>query len=184
MKSNPDRPIPKANTGSAILNWLADTSTALVHLERRFDPLFRPATLPDGWQRKASDHAMGSHIADALGRQRVTVFYKAAFYDRKAHMSLVSLDWYVTCSVEYDGGPVILDGEWATREAVAAVMERQRDQLLAEAAEFRGFAAGDNPRRDAANRAGCAEIAGQKTATAQKYADALAAMASQETTAP
>ena len=40
---NPDRPIPKANTGSAILNWLSDASTALVHLERRFDPFFRPA---------------------------------------------------------------------------------------------------------------------------------------------
>lgn len=43
MKSNPDRPIPKANTGSAFLNWLADASTSLVHVERRFDPLFRPA---------------------------------------------------------------------------------------------------------------------------------------------
>ena len=40
---NPDRPIPKANTGSAFLNWLANTSTTLVHLERRFDPWFRPA---------------------------------------------------------------------------------------------------------------------------------------------
>jgi hypothetical protein len=40
---NSDRPVPKANTGSRFLNWLADTSTALVHLERRFDPLFRPA---------------------------------------------------------------------------------------------------------------------------------------------
>ena len=40
---NPDRPIPKADTGSGFLNWLADTSTALVHLERRFDPLLRPA---------------------------------------------------------------------------------------------------------------------------------------------
>ena len=35
--------MPKANTGSVFLNWLADTSTALVHLERRFDPFFRPA---------------------------------------------------------------------------------------------------------------------------------------------
>ncbi len=43
MISNPDRPIPKANTGSALLNWLANTSTSLVHLERRFDPFFRPA---------------------------------------------------------------------------------------------------------------------------------------------
>ena len=42
IESNPDRPVPRANTGSAILNWFADTSTALVHLERRFDPFFRP----------------------------------------------------------------------------------------------------------------------------------------------
>ncbi len=43
IQSNPDRPIPKSNTGSAILNWMSDASTALVHLERRFDPFFRPA---------------------------------------------------------------------------------------------------------------------------------------------
>ena len=40
--SNPDRPIPKTNTGSALLNWLGDASISLVHLERRFDPFFRP----------------------------------------------------------------------------------------------------------------------------------------------
>jgi hypothetical protein len=43
LSSNPDRPIPRANTGSAFLNWLADTSTSVVHLERRFDPFIRPA---------------------------------------------------------------------------------------------------------------------------------------------
>ena len=42
IQSNPDRPIPKANTGSAFLNWLSDASTVLVHLERRFDPFVRP----------------------------------------------------------------------------------------------------------------------------------------------
>ena len=41
--SNPDRPLPKANTGSAIRNWLSDASTSFVHFERRFDPFFRPA---------------------------------------------------------------------------------------------------------------------------------------------
>jgi hypothetical protein len=40
---NPDRPIPKANTGSTLLNWLVEASTAAMHLERRFDPFFRPA---------------------------------------------------------------------------------------------------------------------------------------------
>lgn len=43
MPFNPDRPLPAANTGSAFLNWLANTSMAFVHLERRFDPFFRPA---------------------------------------------------------------------------------------------------------------------------------------------
>src|SRR5262245_48572363 len=40
---NPDQPIPPPNTGWVLLNWLASASTFLVHLERRFDPLFRPA---------------------------------------------------------------------------------------------------------------------------------------------
>jgi hypothetical protein len=41
--SNVSRPMPRADTGSALLNWLSDTSTFLLHLERRFDPFFRPA---------------------------------------------------------------------------------------------------------------------------------------------
>jgi len=43
MNSNVSRPVPRANTVSAFLNWLADASLCLVHLERRFDPFFRPA---------------------------------------------------------------------------------------------------------------------------------------------
>lgn len=42
-QANPDRAVPKADTGSALLNWLSDTSTTLLHLERRFDPFIRPA---------------------------------------------------------------------------------------------------------------------------------------------
>jgi hypothetical protein len=43
MNSNVSRPVPRANTGSVFLNWLANTSISVVHLERRFDPFFRPA---------------------------------------------------------------------------------------------------------------------------------------------
>ncbi|HKE41084.1 MAG TPA: catalase family protein [Casimicrobiaceae bacterium] len=35
--------MPRANTGSALLNWIADASIAVTHFERRFDPFFRPA---------------------------------------------------------------------------------------------------------------------------------------------
>jgi hypothetical protein len=53
------------------------------------DPLFIAATLPDGWEKRGSDHDMWSYIYDADGNQRVAVFYKAAFYDRKAAMHIV-----------------------------------------------------------------------------------------------
>jgi len=35
--------LPPADTGVRLLNWFADTATFIVHLERRFDPFFRPA---------------------------------------------------------------------------------------------------------------------------------------------
>jgi hypothetical protein len=41
--SNASRPQPRADTGSAFLDWLSDTFTFLLHIERRFDPLVRPA---------------------------------------------------------------------------------------------------------------------------------------------
>ncbi len=56
--------------------------------EVKGDPLFRHATLPEGWKREASDHDMWSYIVDENGVRRVSIFYKAAFYDRGAHMSL------------------------------------------------------------------------------------------------
>jgi hypothetical protein len=43
LTANPDLPIPKANTGSALLNCIANLSARLVQFERRFDPFFRPA---------------------------------------------------------------------------------------------------------------------------------------------
>lgn len=53
------------------------------------DSLFQHATLPVGWTRKATDHAMWSDIVDERGLRRVGIFYKAAFYDRAAHMYVV-----------------------------------------------------------------------------------------------
>ena len=43
MNSNTSRPVPHADTGSAMKNWLSDTLLALIQLERRFDPFIRPA---------------------------------------------------------------------------------------------------------------------------------------------
>lgn len=56
------------------------------------DPLFRRATLPPGWSREGSEHAMWSYLLDEQGRRRCSIFYKAAFYDRDAFLSIKPLD--------------------------------------------------------------------------------------------
>jgi hypothetical protein len=48
------------------------------------DDLFVQVTPPEGWNLRASDHAMWSYVHDAQGVQRASIFYKAAFYDRRA----------------------------------------------------------------------------------------------------
>ena len=48
--------------------------------------LFIAAELPEGWEKKATDHSMHSDLVDQHGRKRAGIFYKAAFYDRSAHM--------------------------------------------------------------------------------------------------
>jgi len=43
LGSMTSRPVPPADTGSVILNWISDLSMRLVQLERRIDPWVRPA---------------------------------------------------------------------------------------------------------------------------------------------
>lgn len=54
------------------------------------DPIFRPVELPEGWQKVPTDHSMHSNLIDDKGRVRAEIFYKAAFYDRQAHISIKS----------------------------------------------------------------------------------------------
>ncbi len=53
------------------------------------DDLFIEAQLPKGWRKVATNHAMWSKLLDEQGRERASIFYKAAFYDRDAHISLM-----------------------------------------------------------------------------------------------
>jgi hypothetical protein len=52
------------------------------------DPLFREATLPKGWKKVGTDHSMWSKIVDETGKERCSIFYKAAFYDRSAFITI------------------------------------------------------------------------------------------------
>lgn len=57
------------------------------------DPLFRQVQLPEGWTKEGTDHSMCSTVNDERGIERVSVFYKAAFYDRSAHMTLSNVGY-------------------------------------------------------------------------------------------
>jgi len=85
------------------------------------DDLFREVRLPAGWRREGSGHSMWSYIVDERGLQRVAVFYKAAFYDRRAHMVLVNPGAAAVTDVVYGDGPVALPRGWD----VFTVDERQ-----------------------------------------------------------
>jgi hypothetical protein len=50
------------------------------------DPLFSDVVLPAGWRKQATSHAMWSDLLDEKGWKRAAIFYKAAFYDRSAHI--------------------------------------------------------------------------------------------------
>jgi hypothetical protein len=52
------------------------------------DPLFQYVELPLGWKKVPTDHSMWSNLVDDKGRVRAMIFYKAAFYDRDAHLSI------------------------------------------------------------------------------------------------
>ncbi|MEU6614458.1 hypothetical protein [Streptomyces parvus] len=82
------------------------------------DPLFAPATLPDGWTRQAADHDMWSYLLDEHGRRRASIFYKAAFYDRSAFIRLDAVSSYLWDHV-HNETPLITDDTWATPAAIA-----------------------------------------------------------------
>ena len=52
-----------------------------------FDDLFVMVQLPAGWRIVATEHSMWSDLVDDTGTRRARLFYKAAYYDRRAFMS-------------------------------------------------------------------------------------------------
>lgn len=54
------------------------------------DDLFVYVTLPEGWTKSGTSHSMHSDLLDDKGRKRAGIFYKAAFYDRRADLHIVS----------------------------------------------------------------------------------------------
>lgn len=92
------------------------------------DPMFRPVTLPDGWRKERTDHSMWSKVVDQHGRPRLTVFYKAAFYDRDAFINVNTVHGYAHDVM--NGAPLVFDDEWATADVVRSAVEKIRADLV------------------------------------------------------
>lgn len=87
------------------------------------DEIFTNVALPEGWTIRPRDHAMHSDLVDERGRARASIFYKAAFYDRRASMNaLTRFSIRLDYTEKYDA-PVqagVFDGE--TRIHTTAVL--------------------------------------------------------------
>ena len=106
------------------------------------DDLFVECVLPLGWTKKAGEWDTHNDLLDEKGRVRAFIFFKAAFYDRQAHMSLrgrFKVDLYQAgrddahrIAAVTDSGKVLLVlGEWrrSDPEASDAYLEQGRAWL-------------------------------------------------------
>jgi hypothetical protein len=108
------------------------------------DPMFIYVTLPDGWVKTTSpgNDSRWTELHDEKGRKRAMMFYKAAFYDRSAHLSITrrfdmrqdydcgnNVVYYVT-----DGGKVIFTtAEYPFTEKFSDEYYAQGDKASTEA---------------------------------------------------
>lgn len=83
-----------------------------------FDRFFVNVTAPAGWTTRPTDHSMHSYILDDQGRQRGSIFYKAAFYDERADFSL---------QTRYQGG-----GDYRGKDRYSAAKDTATGAVLHE----------------------------------------------------
>jgi hypothetical protein len=93
------------------------------------DDLFVNATLPAGWTKKATDHAMHTDILDERGVARVSIGYKAAFYDRWANAHITNVGSQVAMHAIYGDGDVALPETWSV------LTEAERSEAISRASE-------------------------------------------------
>ena len=87
-----------------------------IKVGEKSDDLFVYVQLPEGWKLKSTDHSMWNKLVDAQDRERGSIFYKAAFYDREAFFNLNRRYSYETYTpVDKDGN--IVDWENHTHRA-------------------------------------------------------------------
>lgn len=109
-------------------NWIypvsreALTAATGIRFGADIDDLFVSVGLPDGWSIKATDHSMHSKLLDPSGVERASIFYKAAFYDRKAAITFACRYW--------------IDMNWGDDPAAVSVVDRKTGAVIHAAGEY------------------------------------------------
>lgn len=67
------------------------------------DSLFCHVELPPGWRKVPRDHDYWTDLVDAEGTVHAEIFYKAAFYDRRANVRLTDPPARETDDDPYEG---------------------------------------------------------------------------------
>ena len=95
------------------------------------DPLFTSATLPEGWTRASTSHDMYSDILDERGIKRISIGYKAAFYDRWARFSIVNIGWNIVTELTFGDAGLVLPDFWEklTRDEQESALMAAHRQL-------------------------------------------------------
>jgi hypothetical protein len=80
--------LPKDIHPSSATRALVTKHTKIVFGED-IDDLFVKVSLPTGWHITATDHSMWSTLRDRHGSPRANIFFRAAFYDRRASITFL-----------------------------------------------------------------------------------------------
>lgn len=76
--------VPKECFGKTPAEARAAIEARGIKIVNEDDDLFFQVELPEGWRIAPTDHSMHSDLLDADGEIVAGIFYKAAFYDRRA----------------------------------------------------------------------------------------------------
>lgn len=104
----------------------------------RGDDLFTHVTLPAGWTRAGTGHSMHTDILDERGVPRVGIFYKAAFYDRRADAHVINVAGKFATHLLWGEEPVALPELWPVLtdeersdfvEQIKGAIERDRAEI-------------------------------------------------------
>jgi hypothetical protein len=116
------------------------------------DELFVEATLPPGWRMQPCGDPRESMVVDERGVARVGIFFKAAFYDRRATAHIVNVGGSLANKSIYGGAEVALPDCWAVltpdeRARYSTALDLSLTAEIRRRQTFRGEALGNSDSR-------------------------------------